>query len=147
MSNSEGEMMNNLLIVGIMTGLIIVGFVFIMGAAATPPVKGDNTGKNTPTVQLPPIVDGKQDVFLKATKYGTYSPSALKVKKGIPVRLHFSADLGAGCGHTLIIPEYNVQESAPGSGETLIEFTPSRTGKFPFHCSMKMFNGSIEVVA
>lgn len=140
--------MNTLLIVGAMAALTVIGFVFIIGAAANP--TGTGAGNN-PAVQtgnteiLPPIVEGKQDLFLKATQYGTYSPSKLKVKKGIPVRIHFSADLGAGCGHTILFPEYNIQKNA-GKGETLIEFTPTRKGIFPFHCAMKMFNGTIEVI-
>ncbi len=145
-----GETMNNLIIVGIMTVLVVAGFAMIAGASKTATANGINSGKGAlanGTGQLPPIVDGKQDIYLKATQYGTYSPGTLKVKKGIPVRIHFSADFGAGCGHAIIIPEYNIRTNAPGEGETLLEFTPLNVGTFPFHCSMKMFNGTIEVVA
>lgn len=127
---------------------IIIGIFLMISTTATP--TGKTTEKTTPSsngvLSLPPIVDGKQDVFLKATEFGTYEPNFLTVKKGIPVRIHFSADAGAACGHEIIFPEYKVRKLAPAQGETLIEFTPDKSGKFPFHCSMKMFKGTIEVV-
>jgi Cu+-exporting ATPase len=145
-----GNPMNNLLIVALLTGLTIAGFVFIMEAGAHPSAREKTIG--TPPIpsglgNLAPMVDGKQDIYLKATKYGTYSPSSLKVKKGIPVRIHYSADEGAGCGREVIFDEFKIRKLAPSQGEALIEFTPQKTGKFPFHCSMRMFNGIIEVVA
>lgn len=126
---------------------IVIGLFLLVTATASLDEKPNS--KNIPSsgsLSLPSIVDGKQDVFLKATEYGTYSPNYLKVKKGIPVRIHFSADTGAACGHEIIFPEYKVRKLAPPTGEILIEFTPDKVGIFPFHCSMKMFNGKIEVV-
>lgn len=142
--------MNNHLIVGLMLVLVVGGLAMIAGASKTAAVKELNSGTNAlvnGTGELPPIIDGKQDIYLKATKYGVYTPSKLRVKKDIPVRIHYSADWEAGCGRAVIFPEYNQQAYAPAEGEVLIEFTPTRMGTFPFHCSMKMFNGTIEVVA
>ncbi len=142
--------MNSAIVVGIMLILVVGGLALINGTAYRSASQEIQTGKGAlinGTGEMPPIVDGKQDVFLKATKYGVYSPSKLRVKKDIPVRIHYSADWEAGCGRAVIFPEYKQQAYAPAEGEVLIEFTPTRTGIFPFHCSMKMFNGTIEVVA
>lgn len=144
-----GDAMNTAIIVGVMLVLVVGGLALINGAAYKATKTELTTGKNAlvnGTGTLPPIVDGKQDVFLKATKYGVYSPTTLKVKKDIPVRIHYSADWEAGCGRAVLFPEYKQQAYAPAEGEVLIEFTPTKTGVFPFHCSMKMFNGTIEVV-
>lgn len=141
--------MNNLLIVSLLAIATVIGFIFLIGAAAQPTGQAytvSQTLRGGDTGNLPPIVNGKQDIFLQATRYGTYSPRILKVRKDVPVRIHFSAELGAGCGHTIIFPEFGIQKNAPANGEALIEFTPTRTGRFPFHCSMKMFNGTMEVV-
>ncbi len=137
--------MNHTIIVGIMAALVLGGvfLLFSTGAAST---QIDKEIVDPGSITFPPIIDGKQDVFLKATKYGTYEPSILYVKKGIPVRIHYSADEYAGCGREVIFPEYKIRKLAPSQGETLIEFTPSKEGTFPFHCSMKMFNGIIEVM-
>ena len=135
--------MNNLLIVGLMAGLTLVGFIFITGASANPTGKAITIPPNT---SFPPMVDGKQDLYLKATQAGVYNPTYLKVKKDIPVRIHYSSDEYAGCGREVIFPEFKIRKLAPSQGEALIEFTPTRTGRFPYHCSMKMFNGIIEVI-
>ncbi len=142
--------MNNAIIIGAMLVLVVGGLAMIAGTSKTNTVKELSSGNGAlvnGTGKLPPIVDGKQDVFLKATKYGVYSPAKLQVKKDIPVRIHYSADWEAGCGRAVIFPEFKKQANAPAEGEVLIEFTPTKTGVFPFHCSMKMFNGTIEVVA
>jgi heme/copper-type cytochrome/quinol oxidase subunit 2 len=141
--------MNNAIIVGIMLILVVGGLALINGNAYKSAANEIQNGKGAlinGTGELPPIVDGKQDVYLKATKYGIYNPSKLRVKKDIPVRIHYSADWEAGCGRAVLFPEFKQQAYAPAEGEVLIEFTPTRTGSFPFHCSMKMFNGTIEVV-
>lgn len=137
--------MNRLAIAGIIAIIAVFGVLALMGVAITP------TGKVTETIRpasakLPPIIDGKQELTLKATNYGTYDPNYIIVKKGVPVRIRYSADLGAGCGREVIFPEFKVRKLAPIDKEVLIEFTPTRTGKFPFHCSMQMFRGTIEVV-
>lgn len=142
--------MKSAIIVGIILILVVGGLALINGTAYKNTANEIQTGKGSlinGTGEMPPIVDGKQDVYLKATKYGVYSPSKLRVKKDIPVRIHYSADWEAGCGRAVIFPEYKQQAYAPAEGEVLIEFTPTQTGVFPFHCSMKMFNGTIEVVA
>ncbi len=136
--------MNNLPIVALLTGLVVVGFFFIMQAGATPSEKDATLSPGSGI--LPPLVDGKQDIYLKATQYGTYDPSTLYVKKGMPVRIHYSADEYAGCGREVIFPEYKIRKLAPSNGEALIEFTPQKIGTFPFHCSMQMFRGTIEVI-
>ncbi len=138
--------MNQLIPVILLVAIAIVGVMFIMGASANPAGKVTELAKNSASVKMPLMVDGKQDVFLKATQYGTYSPNYLKVKKGIPVRIHYSADEDVGCGREVIFPEFKQRKLAPSTGEVLIEFTPTKAGTFPFHCPMQMFRGTIEVV-
>ncbi len=139
--------MNPSILVGIMAALVIGGIVLLFATSALS--AGENNRIDSIPVgdiTLPPIVEGKQDIYLKATQYGTYDPSTLYVKKGIPVRIHYSADEYAGCGREVIFPEFKIRKLAPSQGEALIEFTPSKTGRFPFHCSMQMFRGTIEVI-
>ena len=129
--------------------LVIGGVALLVGAS---PLIANPTGKVTAltqspsSIKLPPIVDGKQDVYLRATENGTYDPGYLVVKQGIPVRIHYSVDEYVGCGREVIFPEYKIRKMGPSTGEALIEFTPTKTGKFPFHCPMQMFRGTIEVV-
>lgn len=137
--------MNQPIIVGIMAAMVLGG-MFLLFTASAAPTSTNQAPVDPATITFPPIIEGKQDVFLKATPYGTYEPSTIYVKKDIPVRIHYSADPNAGCGREVIFPEYKIRKLAPSQGEALIEFTPTKTGAFPFHCSMKMFNGTIEVI-
>ncbi|QQR93089.1 MAG: cupredoxin domain-containing protein [Candidatus Iainarchaeum archaeon] len=138
--------MNRLAIAGIIAIIAILGVLMLMGVTATPTGKASAILGRPSTISLPPIVNGAQEIALKATRYGTYQPNYLFVKKGIPVRIRYSADAEAGCGREVIFPEFRVRKYAPTNGDALIEFTPTRAGRFPFHCSMQMFRGTIEVV-
>lgn len=96
-------------------------------------------------VRLASIVNGVQEISIRAGTNG-YDIPVFQVKKGIPVRILFSADKYAGCGRQMIIPDFGVSAIANG-GVTPIEFTPDKTGSFAFRCSMNMFRGTMIVTA
>jgi plastocyanin domain-containing protein len=134
---------NYLPVVLVMVALTIGGLALMIGGSAQEDARSPAM---TASTKLPPIVDGRQDIYLKATQYGTFSPDYLVVKKGVPVRIHYSADPNAGCGREVVFPQFKKQKLAPTSGEALIDFTPNQAGKFPFRCPMNMFKGTIEVI-
>jgi sulfite exporter TauE/SafE/copper chaperone CopZ len=72
---------------------------------------------------------------------------AITVQQGIPVRWTINAPAGSinGCNNRMIIREYGIEHRFT-PGENLIEFTPARTGKFPYSCWMGMIRSSITVV-
>lgn len=137
--------MNHAIIVGIMAALVLGG-VFLLFTASGTPSTIDKNPVDPASIVFPPIIDGMQDLSLKATQYGVYEPARLYVKKGIPVRIHYTADPFAGCGREVFFPAFKKSALPLGESEVLIEFTPTQAGVFPFHCSMKMFNGTIEVI-
>jgi plastocyanin domain-containing protein len=127
----------------------IVGIFFLSQASASEGgLFSGGSGGSIPIGQkfIAPIKDGIQEFTLRATDAGTYAPNYITLKQGIPVRIHYQADVGAGCGREVIIPFAHVRKIAPLEGESLIEFTPTEKGVFPFHCSMQMFRGKMEVV-
>ncbi|MEM4261498.1 MAG: cupredoxin domain-containing protein [Candidatus Diapherotrites archaeon] len=80
------------------------------------------------------------DVYLRALNNGSYDKQEIVVKKGIPVRLHFSADRDAGCGRVLVIYGINVRAISK-SGETqVVTFIPDKEGVFEYSCAMRMWN-------
>ncbi|VVC03173.1 Cupredoxin-like domain protein [Candidatus Burarchaeum australiense] len=104
---------------------------------APPPAQGVGAGAapGQPPAQV-------QDVYVRAlggANFGTYDKSELVVKKGVPVRLHFSADADAGCGKTLVVSGLNVRLSSPSGSEVVAEFTPQEAGTYEYSCSMHMF--------
>jgi sulfite exporter TauE/SafE/copper chaperone CopZ len=76
---------------------------------------------------------------------GRYPP--IVVREGVPVRWIIDAPKGSinGCNNTMQIREYKIKHRFK-TGENIIEFTPSRSGKFTYSCWMGMIRSTIEVV-
>ena len=133
-------------IVLLLFGLAIVAAIpFLLAgfAFATPSA---NVAGSITAGAIVPIVNGVQEIRLSATPNG-YNIDAFTVKKGIPVRILFSADQYAGCGRQLLIPDFGINKVANVGQETPVEFTPDKEGTFPYRCSMNMFRGKLTVVA
>ncbi len=96
----------------------------------------DNTKTETVAVQ---------DIYIKALDTGVYDNREITVKKGIPVRLHFTADTGAGCGKYLAIDDFEVKLISKNGEEAIAEFTPQEAGTYYYHCGMWMFKGKLVV--
>ncbi len=90
---------------------------------------------------------GIQDIYIRALSSGTYDKSQIQVNKGVPVRLHFSADPNVGCGRQLIIYGMNVKALSRNGEENIVSFTPDKAGTFEYNCGMRMFRGGRLVVA
>jgi sulfite exporter TauE/SafE/copper chaperone CopZ/plastocyanin len=95
---------------------------------------------------LPPIVNGKQIIKMKASRYG-YEPNYFKVRVGIPVRWEIE-DVGtSGCTNAIVAKGLFPDEIPLTPGKVSVkEFTPTRPGKYKFSCWMGMVSGIIEVV-
>ncbi|GHV76194.1 heavy metal-associated domain-containing protein [Spirochaetia bacterium] len=107
-----------------------------------------NPGTNTVAAASPfepTITDGVQQVnsILSGGRY-----PAITVQAGIPVRWTIDAPQGSinGCNNRMIIREYGIEYRFK-PGENIVEFTPTKTGKFPYSCWMGMIRSSITVVA
>lgn len=72
---------------------------------------------------------------------------AITVQAELPVKWIIDAPQGSinGCNNRMFIPEYNIEYQLQ-TGENVIEFTPSKTGTFPFSCWMGMIRSTIKVV-
>jgi plastocyanin domain-containing protein len=93
----------------------------------------------------PHIENGVQ--IVNSTLSGGRYP-AITVQAGIPVRWIIDAPQGSinGCNNRMIIREYGIEHRFR-TGENIVEFTPARTGKFPYSCWMGMIRSSITVTA
>ncbi len=78
-----------------------------------------------------------QDVYLTVTASG-YDKDEITVKKGVPVRLHFTA-INAGCGSTLVISGLGVRATSRNGQESVVEFTPTEEKTYQYSCPMRMF--------
>lgn len=89
------------------------------------------------------IKDGYQTITTKLES-GRYQP--ITVNAGIPVKWTIVAEKGSlnGCNNEIIIPDYQLQQKLK-LGETMIEFTPKRTGTITYTCWMGMIRSKIFV--
>lgn len=87
--------------------------------------------------------DGVQEIDI--TVKGGYSPDVIAVKKGVPVRLNFFRDETSSCSEQVVIGDLGIARDLPAYKTTAIEFTPDRTGEFPFTCGMNMLHGKLKV--
>jgi plastocyanin domain-containing protein len=76
---------------------------------------------------------------LGGSNFGKYDVNELRVKAGVPVRLHFTAEPTAGCGRMLVIYGLNVRVTSTNGEEEIAEFTPTQAGTYDYSCGMRMF--------
>ena len=84
-------------------------------------------------------------VELKVTDKG-FEPTPVKVKKGEPLRLRITRTTDETCAKDLILPDYNIEKELPLNKSVDVEFTPSKTGKLKYGCSMGMMIAGVLIV-
>lgn len=133
-----------LAIISINTGQILRGSVHTLQnywAAAT--------GKLEPRISSGKIAglnsQGFQEVEIKVTSRG-YQSETTVLNVGVPVKLRLITENTQGCSRVFTIPEYNISKVLPKTGTEIIEFTPLKTGKLTYTCSMGMFSGYFDVI-
>ena len=88
-----------------------------------------------------PRVDGVQEVQVLVK--GGYDPDTIFVEAGRPVRLLLYRDETAECSERVVFPDFGIEEPLPAFRTTAIEFTPSRTGDFPFSGALGIMKGRV----
>lgn len=74
---------------------------------------------------------------------GGYSPNAVRVKAGQPVRLVFDRKDDSSCSEEVVIADFGVRKFLPSGERTVVEITPPAAGRYPFTCGMSMLRGTI----
>lgn len=76
---------------------------------------------------------------------GGYSPDRVELQQGRPVRLNFVRQETNPCTEQVVLPDFGIVRDLPFGKSTSVEFTPEKTGEFPFHCAMNMVRGQLVV--
>lgn len=76
---------------------------------------------------------------------GGYTPAAVRVKRGAPVRLLFDRQETSGCSEEVVIPAFGIRRFLPAHQTTAVEFTPAKAGDYEFTCGMSMLHGKLTV--
>ncbi|WP_027893340.1 cupredoxin domain-containing protein [Calidithermus chliarophilus] len=90
-------------------------------------------------------VAGVQEINI--TVKGGYDPDVIVVKKGKPVRLHFTRRESALCSEMVIFDTLGRSAKLPEGETVTLEFTPQQAGEIPFQCQMGMLRGKVVVTS
>ena len=82
---------------------------------------------------------------IDVTVKGGYSPDVIVVDRGRPVRLNFRREETSSCSEQVILGDFGIARDLPAFKTTPVEFTPERSGEFPFTCGMNMLHGKLIV--
>lgn len=90
-------------------------------------------------------VNGKvQKMMIEVVNSG-YRPNYFRVKKGIPVELTLRSNGTYSCALSFVFREFGINEFLRSTDLRTVTFTPTKTGKYTFSCSMGMYTGTMEV--
>lgn len=122
--------------------------------AAVPAAAGQVVGLGAPPLPSAPAdcdpassnCPQAQRISMEISRARGFYPRSFTVKRGVPVELAIDDQIPlGGCMGVMIIPEYNLAHRLT-LGQSVVRFTPTRTGTFPFTCSMGSPMGQIAVV-
>jgi plastocyanin domain-containing protein len=87
------------------------------------------------------------DVQTVTSRFTARSYAPITVQVGIPVKWTIQVAQGnlTGCNNAVIIRQFDIGQRLK-VGDTVIEFTPEKTGTIPYSCWMGMIRSSITVV-
>ncbi|GHT56380.1 hypothetical protein FACS1894109_05140 [Spirochaetia bacterium] len=93
----------------------------------------------------PATVEGNVQTITSRFTSRSYAPITVQV--GIPVKWTIQIAQGnlTGCNNAMIIRQFDIAQRLK-VGDTVIEFTPEKTGTIPYSCWMGMIRSSITVV-
>jgi uncharacterized protein len=105
-----------------------------LGGSQSPQAGGESTAEN-----------GVQNATITISSKG-YSPTYLKVKQGVPLKLSLESKDAYNCASAFRIPALKIAKNVRPNTTEIVEFTPTEKGKMAFTCSMGMYTGVIEVI-
>lgn len=105
--------------------------------AANSPIQIDLSG-GVEDQTGPQIINGVQQVDIKVLPNG-YSPSYLKLKAGVPVKLNLTTGASLGCTSQFRIPQLGITQNLGLNNTSTLEFTPPK-GKLIGTCGMGMYS-------
>ena len=82
---------------------------------------------------------------IDVTVKGGYSPDVIVVDRGRPVRLNFRREETSSCSEQVVLGDFGIARDLPAFKTTPVEFTPEKSGEFPFTCGMNMLHGKLIV--
>lgn len=119
----------------------------VLGVSSLSDLVPSNTATKTQTVgELPPMVNGKQVIKIKASSTG-YIPNRITMRANTPTRWEVTDTGTSGCTNAIISRSlFEGQIDLTPGTTSFKEFTSPKPGKYKFSCWMGMVSGTVEVV-
>ena len=76
---------------------------------------------------------------------GGYTPNAIVVERGKPVRLNFRREESDACSEMVILGDFGKSAKLPTGEIVPVEFLPDKPGEYEFSCQMGMLRGKLIV--
>lgn len=123
--------------------VVVLGFGMLSNGMALSGVLVPQIESSSESTNVAKVV-GDYQTITTPLEFGTYP--VITVKAGIPVKWTISAEEGKinGCNNELIISEYGI-DAKLSEGENVIEFTPTKEGRYGYSCWMGMIRSFITV--
>ena len=86
---------------------------------------------------------GRQEITIEVE--GGYSPSAVRITHGAPVRLVFDRKETSPCSEELVIGSLGVRRFLKPFAKTTVDLPPLSPGTYEFTCGMGMLHGRLVV--
>jgi plastocyanin domain-containing protein len=99
--------------------------------------------KSAKGVRAPQTSGGYQEVMILVK--GGYTPDAIIVQHGKPVRLNFRREESAGCSDKVVFADFQKTADLPTGQTVAVELLPKEPGEYTFSCPMGMFRGKLVV--
>ncbi|HLG24292.1 MAG TPA: cupredoxin domain-containing protein [Candidatus Nanoarchaeia archaeon] len=131
---------------GILIGILLIAGCTQKSAETTNGGPGNQQNDNIDFGNFKPGVEMINGVQVASLSWGkfNYEPAVIKLKAGIPTKLVIDPERLQGCFRSITIPELGVQKSFSDT-DTVLEFTPTEKGSFPFGCTMGMGGGTLVI--
>jgi len=98
--------------------------------------------RSAPRAQPRSTSKTEKKATIRITSRG-YSPSSIRLRKGITTELVFIRTTDLTCGTELRIPVFGISRSLPLNEKVIVNLTPLKSGTVKITCGMAMFKGSL----
>lgn len=126
------KLKKNTLYIAVVLLVVVIGGYFVM-----------SNGDSINDVAATDGGDGEAQKIVLSIKNYNYYPQEVKVKVNQPVRIYLDNSV-TGCFRSFTIRDFGVAKNLP-TAQDYVEFTPDKTGRFTFACSMGMGTGTLVV--
>ena len=82
---------------------------------------------------------------VEVTVKGGYSPGAIRVRQGVPLRITFNRQEAGECTSEVVFSDFRMRRTLPAFARTTVELLPDQSGDFAFACGMNMVHGRLIV--